>query len=312
MIEVVPYEKSMKSAWDKVVSKSRADTFLFYRGYMDYHAERFSDCSFMILRKGKVAGVLPGNSTGKIFHSHQGLTYGGLVSGTGMLLRDVIEAFRQINEILVERGLTNVIYKPMPYIYHKQPAQEDIYVLFRLGARKIACNISSAIFQSERFRFNESRKSGVRKAQKAGLIVEKSQRLECFWKILEENLKEQYNLNPVHSIDEISRLARIFPDNIQLFVTLKNDELLAGTLLFVMNRVVHVQYIAANMAGKNTGALDLLFHTLIEQTYSDKACFDFGHSNENQGRKLNENLVFQKEGFGGRGVVYEAYSYDLT
>jgi len=39
--------------------------------------------------------------------------------------------------------------------------------------------------------------------------------------------------------------------------------------------------------------------------------FDFGHSTEQLGKFLNENLIFQKEGFGGRGVVYEVYKYTL-
>jgi len=311
MIEVVPYEASLKSEWDKAVSNSRADTFLFYRDFMDYHAERFNDCSFMIYRKGKVAGVLPGNTNGSTFHSHQGLTYGGIASGTGMLLIDTMEVFRQVNGILSQKGITNVIYKPLPYIYHKQPTQEDIYALFRLGAEKIACNISSALFQSDRPILNESRKSGVRKAKREGLVVERSQRFNDFWEILEKNLKQYYNTKPVHSIDEIIKLAGTFPDNIQLFVTRNKDQLNAGTLLFVMESVVHVQYIAANLAGKKTGALDLLFATLIEHTHRDKYCFDFGHSNEKQGWKLNDKLIFQKEGFGGRGVVYEKYTYSL-
>jgi len=29
------------------------------------------------------------------------------------------------------------------------------------------------------------------------------------------------------------------------------------------------------------------------------------------GMHLNEQLIFQKEGFGGRGVVYETYKYNL-
>ena len=34
-------------------------------------------------------------------------------------------------------------------------------------------------------------------------------------------------------------------------------------------------------------------------------------STENMGNVLNESLIFQKEGFGGRGVIYDIYEYNL-
>jgi len=73
-----------------------------------------------------------------------------------------------------------------------------------------------------------------------------------------------------------------------------------------------VQYIGANEQGKRLGALDLVFDELINRTFSSESFFDFGISTENMGNYLNENLIFQKEGFGGRGIVYEIYKYNLN
>ena len=38
---------------------------------------------------------------------------------------------------------------------------------------------------------------------------------------------------------------------------------------------------------------------------------DFGISNEDSGRYLNEGLVLQKCGMGGRAIVYQTYKVDL-
>ena len=35
--------------------------------------------------------------------------------------------------------------------------------------------------------------------------------------------------------------------------------------------------------------------------------FDFGISTENNGKFLNEGLISQKEGFGGRTTVYQTF-----
>ena len=57
--------------------------------------------------------------------------------------------------------------------------------------------------------------------------------------------------------------------------------------------------------------MDLLFHRLIHEVYSSVPYFDMGTSVEEGGRVLNEGLIFQKEGFGGRAVVYDTYELDI-
>ena len=45
------YAPSMAAEWDDFVSRARNATFLFRRGYMDYHADRFNDFS-LVARDG--------------------------------------------------------------------------------------------------------------------------------------------------------------------------------------------------------------------------------------------------------------------
>lgn len=311
MIEIKRYLKDKQRDWDQLVGLSRQDTFLFSRNFMDYHSDRFEDCSFMIYRKGKLVALLPGNIAGNVYYSHQGLTYGGLISTTKISTIDVLNIFQNLNEELVKLGVSEVIYKPVPPIYHKIPAQEDIYALFKLKSEKIACHISSTIFQNQKVAFIESRKSGIRKALREGVTIIEGSEPDDFWAILESNLLNTYGRPPVHSLDEISKLIELFPENIKVYTCKIGDTAVAGSLLFIMENVVHVQYISASDAGKQTGALDLLFDELINKVYSNKPVFDFGQSTEQMGDYLNENLIFQKEGFGGRGTLYEVYKYKI-
>lgn len=312
MIEIVRYNSDLKKDWDYLLTKTRVDTFLFYRNFMDYHANRFSDCSFLIYRNGKLEALLPGNISNNIFHSHQGLTYGGIVLTPKMTTIDVLETFEKINSALKSNGINEAIYKPLPIIYQLYPSQEDIYALYKLNAIKIGCNISSTIFKFNKLPFNESRKSGIRKAIREGVIVKQSDNFASFWEILETNLLKMHGTKPVHSINEISYLINKFPNSIKLFICIFKDQIIAGSVLFVMKNIVHVQYISADETGKTFGALDLLFDNLINTVYADKQYFDFGQSTEQMGEFLNENLIFQKEGFGGRGVVYDIYKYKIS
>lgn len=312
MLEIVKYTSNYKKQWDDLIKSSRNGTFLFYRDYMDYHSDRFNDCSYLIFRKGKVEALIPGNISNSCFFSHQGLTYGGLVSSIKICNTEVIDIFSMLNQELKNIGIIEIIYKPVPLIYHCIPAQEDIYAIFLNKAEKIGCNISSTIFQNSKLRFIESRKSGIRKSIREGVQIFESNDLSAFWGILERNLVNKFNTKPVHSLQEMAFLKNRFPENIKLYIAEHKGRLVAGTLMYLMKNVIHIQYISANEKGKEIGALDLLFDRLINEIYQSIPIFDFGQSTEQMGNYLNENLIFQKEGFGGRGIVYDVYKYNIN
>jgi hypothetical protein len=311
MISLKQYNPKDKQIWDNIIRESRNGTFLFYRDYMDYHSDRFEDASFIIYRKNKPVAVILGYINNKTYYSHAGLTYGGIISTSKVGIEDSILIFNILIDKLKENGIIKLVYKPVPIIYHTIPAQEDIYCLYKLGAQKIGCNLSSTIFQMEKIKFIESRKSGIRKALKNSILIYESDDYNSFWDILSENLLKQYDKKPVHSLSEISYLKSKFPENIKLFVAKINREIIAGTVLFITGKVIHTQYISANEKGKEIGALDLLFDNLINKTYIDYPIFDFGQSTEDNGNYLNNSLIFQKEGFGGRGVTYDIYELPL-
>ena len=84
-----------------------------------------------------------------------------------------------------------------------------------------------------------------------------------------------------------------------------------GGILFNTQQVCHSQYISANEYGKEFGALDAVFDNIINNLHPNFRYFDFGQSTEDYGKYLNEGLIYQKEGFGGRGVCYDCYEYEI-
>lgn len=311
MFEIIQYTSSYREQWNEFVRNSKNGTFLLNRDYMDYHSNRFIDNSMMIFRKGKLYAILPANIKGTELHSHQGLTYGGLLMSDKNSTMDTLEIFNLINQKIKELGVKVVIYKPVPHIYHSLAAEEDLYALFKLNAKLVVRNISSTIFQDNKLKFIESRKSGVRKALLNNVIVEESLNYTAFWDVLCANLSAKHNIKPVHNLSDIELLHSRFLDQIKLFVAKKDNVVIGGTVVYELGQVIHTQYIAATEEGKHIGALDLLFHILINEIYINIPIFDFGHSTEEAGHVLNERLIFQKEGFGGRGICYDTYRYEI-
>ena len=279
---------------------------------MDYHADRFDDNSFMFYHKGKLKAVLPANVAGDTLYSHQGLTYGGLLLDKKATVEDVLECFDSLNSWLRENGISKVVYKALPWIYQQYPSEEDLYALtWKCKAQLISRNIASTIVIDNKLKFAESRKSGIRKALSLNIEVGESNDVDGFWHVLEDNLGNRYNAKPVHTASEMKLLMSRFPNNIKLYVAKMNGEIVGGTLIYVTPQVVHTQYISASVEGKKHGALDLLFDYIINKVYANCRYFDFGKSTEQGGAYLNEPLIFQKEGFGGRGVCYDWYQWEL-
>lgn len=313
MYEVRQYTADDVARWNQFVAQSKQGTFLFDRRYMDYHADRFCDCSLIVFRKNRLFALLPANRVGDTLYSHQGLTYGGLVTDERAVPETVCETLVAINSFLYGQGIRRVVYKPVPHIYHSIPAEEDVYALsLRCHARLIERDASATVLFSNRMRFTESRRSGLRKAMSAGLTVRQSSDVESFWRILADNLETKYHARPVHTADEMKLLMARFPDSIRLYMTYDRDGApLGGTILYLTPRVVHTQYISASPEGKRVGALDMLFHHLLQDTCFTQAYFDFGTSALGDSNEVNVPLIFQKQGFGGRTVCYDWYEWEL-
>jgi hypothetical protein len=312
MFEVRRYTPDKANEWNRFVATSKNGTFLFDRQFMDYHADRFTDCSLMFYRDNALYALLPANVKGDVLTSHGGLTYGGLVMSSRCSAKGVQEVFAAMNTYLADLGIRRVVYKAIPWIYHQLPAEEDLYALTSIShATLIIRDISSAVIGDRPVKFSESRKSGLRKALRMGLTVRESEDFATFWQILNANLTAKYGVRPVHSVSELELLHGHFPQGIRLYMVYDGEMPLGGTLLFLTPQVLHTQYISATAEGKAHGAIDLLFNHLINEVYTDYRYIDFGKSTVSDSADLNEQLIFQKEGFGARAVCYDTYEWTL-
>ena len=173
-------------------------------------------------------------------------------------------------------------------------------------------NISTTIDLTCPLPLDRGNKSGANAARKAGIRVGESDDWEGYWQLLSSLLDERYDTRPVHSIQEIRLLQGRFPNNIRLYTATLGTELLAGVVLYLSMPVAHCQYIGATPLGKESKALTLLFEHLInEYQRLGFRYFDFGISNEDHGRYLNEGLVRQKSRLGGRGIAYNIFEISL-
>lgn len=310
--KILKYTSAHYQMWNNFVAKAKNATFLFHRDFMEYHSDRFQDFSLLVFdEKENLKAIIPANFSENKLYSHQGLTYGGIVIDSNLKLDKFIIIYAEILKFLCENGIEKVLFKLLPSIYSTQPSDELNYALFISDAKLMRRDSLVTIDLKNPFKIDANRIEGVKRAEKLGLKISNDSNFTSFWnEVLIPNLEVKHEAKPVHTLDEIQKLKDKFPNNIQQFNVYENEKLIAGTTLFIDKKTVHVQYISAIGDKNQHGALDYLFHHLITNVYADFSYFDFGISNENQGKNINKGLQYWKETFGARTICQDFYEVE--
>ncbi|MGC4040137.1 MAG: GNAT family N-acetyltransferase [Flavobacterium sp.] len=299
--------------WNAFASSANNATFLFQRDFMEYHSDRFSDFSLMVFEDDELVSIVPANRDGALLFSHQGLTYGGFVFGAKIKLGEAIGIAKSVFGFLCQNGISAFQMKMLPVIYNPFFAEEIKYAMFLMNARLIRRDCLSVIDLMLPFSFSKTRKESIRRGAKNDLVIKEELEFDLFWdEILIPNLDKKHKAKPVHTAAEIKRLQQKFPDNIRHFNVYYKDKIVAGTTIFITDRVAHPQYISGNPQKNELGSLDYLYNYLITDVFSDKHFFDFGPSHEENGKKINEGILFWKETFGAKTTVQDYYEVNTA
>ena len=308
MFQVCKYTNSKKADWDNFIATAKNATFLFQREFMDYHNDRFEDFSLMVYKDEKLYAVFPANKNGENVYSHQGLTYGSFVLQDSAKLKSTFIAFKELLKFLFDEGIKKLDIRIIPTFYNSLPSDELEYVLYKAGASLVKRDVILLIDYQNKLRFQKNRREGINKAKRKNLIVKEDGNYEAFWnEILIPNLKEKHNSSPVHSLDEIKLLAARFPNHIKQVNVYQDDKIVAGTTVFLTKKVIHPQYVSANSNKNELGSLDVLYNFIIDHFIAGRNYFSFNTSSEENGKLLNEGLLFWKESCGARPHVFNNY-----
>jgi hypothetical protein len=310
-IRVELYTSQHKRLWDEMIAQSRNGVFLFFRDYMEYHNDRFQDASLLFFDEQELLAVLPANRNGDQVVSHGGLTFGGVISRHNLGASAMLELFDVLREWLCGQGVSTLLYKPVPHIYHRMPAEEDLYALFRSGARLVRRDLSSTRDMTCRAPMEHGRHYRLKRGKRT-FVVRESRDYAVFMDLVRSVLTTKYNVGPTHTAQEMELLAGRFPQNIRLFGAYRGEQLCGGVLVYENTNVAHAQYIAGTDEARKEGAMECIFDELLERRYATIRYFDWGISTEQAGQWLNPGLVQNKESYGARGVVYDLYELDLA
>jgi hypothetical protein len=301
---LIPYEMSRRQQWDTGIANARNGHFMFRRGYMEYHGDRFEDSSYLLLRGSKLVALLPAHRRDDELLSHRGLSFGGWIVAPSCLHQDLRAGFALLDKEMKGSGLRRLVYMPMPYPYHVGPCGDDLFLLSRLGAECIQTRLGAFLANSEKVaRNSEFRRRLVRAAEEYPLKFEETDDVERFWQYLTAFLMDRHAAAPVHSADEMRLLRDQFPASIRLIVGRRGGDWVVGKAIFLSRQVLRFQYGFWRLSEPRAQLGFRSFEWLREHPELKRPWLDLGTSMDPVSGELMDSLHLYKEIYGARGVA---------
>jgi hypothetical protein len=304
------YSPHQVAVWDAFVGASRNGHFMLQRGYMDYHADRFTDESLLFLRGDRVVAVLPAHRRDRTLSSHDGLPFAGLVVGTRTLHRDVTTALALLGAYMRANDLVHFTCTPTPICYHSVPFEDDIYALYALGARCTGMKLSAGFPGTSPPCLSAKTAHELRRtARKYPCRFREVDDVGTFWIDLDRFLGESHGAKPVHSAGEMALLKSRFPRNIRMVLAEAGGDVIAGLLIYLTDCVQRAQYVFRRKDDHTRVCARLHLHVAAHPVYR-RAWYDFGTSVNPLTGQLDEGVLLNKEISGARGTIVQTWTWE--
>jgi len=316
-MQIVPYQENYQEKWDNFVWQSNNGTLFHTRRFLSYHPpNRFRDFSLMFFENGKLLSLFPAalkeEGKGQALVSHPGASYGGFVIGREINLRLAHDLVGNLLQFARQEGIKRIEMTLPPLIYLEKMTHYLDFALIRQGFTYKKREVSSFITldfppQDALSTFKSEARTATRKAMKMGVQVQPSEDFATFYEILQKNLRMRHNVRPTHTLEELLRLKKIYPERIQLYGAFVEGQMVAGVVMFHCNRRVTLAfYISHRDEYQNHRAVNLLFYHIIQESIAlGFRYLDFGIFTVNM--EPNWGLARFKESFGAKGIFRDTF-----
>jgi len=321
MIEIKKFIEEQSDLWENIVKNANNGTIFHTRRFLSYHPRgRFIDHSLILYKNDKPYILFPAADKkydGKRFLvSHPGSSYGSFVAPEDISFSDSYAIVESLIRYAKKKDFDVIKLTPPPTIYNRRLSNYIEFALIQHGFTYLKREVSSILFLEKTIeqnlaKFKPSHRQAVRKAIKAGVEVRESDNFDEFYTILKNNLKIRHNVTPTHTLEELLKLKKLFPEKINLFGAFLDDKMIAGVVNFIATPdVVLAFYISHNEEYQEARALNLLFYTIFNWAIKEQyKVFDFGIFTVNEDPNLG--LARFKENFGSSGMFRDTFEIIL-
>ena len=302
--------------WDDYVWQADNGTIFHTRRFLSYHPEgRFTDHSLIFKQKNSVKAVFPAvelqMDKDRVLYSHRGSSYGGFVYRDAGI-RDAFDMVEALKDYAKQQGFSRLLITLPPIVYMTRYSNYVDFALLKNGFRYLKREISSVLQLPESVdhilpMFKAEARTATRKSIKQGVQVRRSDDYAAYYRILKKNLMLRHNVTPTHSLEELERLAALFPEHIHLWGAFLDERMIAGVVNFICsNDTVLAFYISDDKTYQQYRSVNNLFYHIFQWAVENRfKFFDFGIFTVNE--DPNWGLGKFKESFGARGLFRDTF-----
>ena len=320
-MEAVRYEKKYLDEWEDFTASSNNGTIFHTRKFLSYHSpDKFKDNSLLFLDDKKIAALLTAAEIKKdgttALWSHMGASFGGFVYKENLGIRQAFDLTETLIDYSLKNNFGKIIVTSPPIVYQKRLNNYFDFAFIKNGFQYLKREVTSVITlnvdeDNVMKLIKPEARTSIRRAEKLGVVIKKSNDFEEYYDILKSNLAMRHNVQPAHTLEELIKLKELFPQKIQLYGAYIKNKMIAGVVNFYCNeKVVLVFYISHDQEFQQYRAVNLLFYTIIKDAITRGLEFlDFGLFTVNM--DPNWGLGKFKESFGARGILRDTFYLDL-
>ena len=317
MLTIKKISKINHVAWDNFVNKSNNGTMFHLRQFLSYHPnDRFIDHSIEFYKNNSLFSVFPAAEViinkKRLLVSHPGSTFGSFVTLENLSISNAMKLVETLVYYAVKNGFDGIRLTVPPSFYYNRASNYLDFSLLKNGFNYFKREVTSTLFieQNEKSilkKFRNSHARAVRKAEKIGVEVRKTNQVEEFYTILKENLKIRHGVEPTHTLEEIYKLINLFPKSINVFGAFYKGEMIAGVLNFLVKGDVALAFYISHKEGyQDLRPLNLLFFNIFKWALRENInVYDFGIFTVEG--EPNMGLGRFKENFGASGIFRDTF-----
>lgn len=314
-MEILKFNEGVRTEWEDFVERANNGTIFHTLKFLSYHpAGRFQDHHLVIREKSNTIALLPAVEDGTTIISHRGASYGGFVLREGLGIHTIYLLVEHVLQYFKAHGVQKIVLTQPPLVYYRNPDQYIDFALMKNDFSYLKRDVTAVIpldTAEPLATFHGDARRSTKKAQREGVRVRISTDLPGFYEILKNNLGMRHNVTPTHSLEELIKLHKMFPDKIILFGAYIKDRMAGGMVVFVTNpRVILAFYISHDDHFQNYRPVNLLFYEVIRWgrdqgfKYLDLGTFTLNMA-------PNWGLGRFKENFAARGFLRDTYQLTI-
>lgn len=273
------------------------------------------------LKTNKILAIIPGCEKilngEKTFFSCDGVSFAGFLWKNRADATNYIKVLPEFKNYLNQQGFKKCLIKGMPFLYKNTPDEEIEYSFLESGFHISSYAITN-IVQLDGFDFKNISGSKKRSINKSKQNITVSSELEItskdefakFYRVLKID-RNQKNINPTHSLEELEYLYNNLRKRVILFSAEVDGKIAGICVLFcVTDNVVLNFYLAQEEIFSKSGVPEnILFESIMWAKSKGYKYYDIGTSSVNN--KLSEGLFQFKKTFLANGFLRKNFELNL-